>query len=47
MYTGKSKNKFKNKTKTHLDLGKYIEPSMNTDPDSKIYQHVDSSPVLE
>lgn len=32
---------------THLDRGRNIEPSINTEPESRMYQHVDSSPVLE
>lgn len=32
---------------TYLDLGRNIEPSMNTEPDKRIYQHVDNSPVLK
>lgn len=35
------------KNKDYLDLGKNIEPSMKTDPDRRMYQHVDSSPVLK
>lgn len=32
---------------TDLDRGKNMEPSMKTEPESRMYQHVDSSPVLK
>ncbi len=32
---------------THLDLGRNMEPSMKTDPDSRMYQHELSSPRLK
>lgn len=31
---------------SYLDRGKNMDPSINTEPDSRIYQHVDNSPVL-
>lgn len=31
----------------YLDLGRNMDPSMKTEPESNMYQHVDSSPVLE
>jgi hypothetical protein len=30
----------------YLDLGRNMEPSMKTDPESRMYQQVESSPVL-
>ena len=36
----------KHKFCSYLDLGRNMDPSMNTDPDSSMYQQVDSSPVL-
>lgn len=32
---------------TYLERGKNIDPSMKTEPERRIYQHVDSSPVLK
>lgn len=32
---------------TYLEVGRNIDPSMKTDPDRRMYQHVESSPVLE
>lgn len=32
---------------TDLDRGRNMEPSMNTDPESRMYQQVESSPVLK
>jgi hypothetical protein len=32
---------------SHLDLGRNMEPSMKTEPDSRMYQQEESSPVLQ
>jgi hypothetical protein len=34
-------------SRSYLDLGRNMDPSMNTDPESRMYQQVDSSPVLQ
>lgn len=35
------------KVSKYLEVGKNMEPSMKTDPESRMYQLVDSSPVLQ